>query len=82
MAFVGTEWHGSCPGTGPVEVFLHKCWLMTAVGIRLSYIIMYIFYVSPSSNVLPTNINIFIIVKDSRTLEVRGVAMSQLNGKC
>ena len=47
---------------------------MTAVGIRGVYIIMRIFYVPPSRNVLPVNVNDFIIIRDSMSLGGKGVA--------
>jgi hypothetical protein len=47
---------------------------MAAVGIRLVCMIMYVFYVPPSRNVLPVNVNDFIIIRDSMSLGGKGVA--------
>jgi hypothetical protein len=47
---------------------------MTAVGIRGVYIIMRIFYVPPSRNVLPVNINDSMMTKDSTSQGDEGVA--------
>jgi hypothetical protein len=64
MALVGTEGHGPCPWARasrcvppPVST--------AAVGIRLVFIVMYIFYISPSRNVLPIKVNDSMIIRDS-----------------
>lgn len=43
---------------------------------------VHIFYVPPSKNVLPVNINDSTMIKDSRSQGGAVVAMSQQNGKC
>jgi hypothetical protein len=48
---------------------------MAAVGIRLVYIIMYIFYVPPLRNVLSVNINDSMMIRDSRIIGGKGVAI-------
>jgi hypothetical protein len=71
MALIRTECHGSCPWSrasrhGPPQT------PMAAVGIRLVCIIMYVFYVPPSRNVLLVNNSM--INRDSTSHGGEGVA--------
>lgn len=47
---------------------------MAAVGIRLVYIIMYVFLVPPSRNDLAFNVNDPLIIRGSSSLTDKGVA--------
>lgn len=47
------------------------------MGIMLVYITMYMFYIPPSRNVLPVNINDCMISQDSMSLEAKVWQMSQ-----
>ena len=49
---------------------------MAAVGIRLVHIKMYIFH-SPLKNVLPNDLNDSMVIRNSRSPGVEGVAKSQ-----
>lgn len=55
-------------GTGPVEEFLHECWLMACLYSNV-HILCFSF-----KDIFPVNINIFTIIKDNRILGGRGVA--------
>jgi hypothetical protein len=54
---------------------------MSVVGVRLVYIIMYIFYVPTSRNILPVSINDSDNQKVYRVWDVKVWLMSQQNGK-
>jgi hypothetical protein len=53
---------------------------MCAMGIKLVCIIMYISHIPPK-NVLPVNVNNYMIIKNSTSPGVEGVVMTQPNGK-
>jgi hypothetical protein len=52
---------------GPPQVLMPCC------GHRLACIIRYTFYIPPSKNVLPDNVNDFMIIRDSTSLGGIGV---------
>lgn len=56
MAFVGTEWHGSCLWDRPADMGLYKYQVsMVAMGMRLVCITLYIFYTLLLRNVNPSD---------------------------
>ena len=55
---------------------------MTTKSIRLVYRIMYIFYNPPLRNVLPVNINEYMMIRNSTSPKAKVWLMSQPNGKC
>jgi hypothetical protein len=54
---------------------------MAAMGIRLVCIMLYIFYIPFSRNILPVNINDTMIIRNSMSQEAKVWLMSQKNGK-
>jgi hypothetical protein len=48
--------------------------MMETMGIRLGYIIMYIFYIPPLRNILPVKANNSMIIRDSSSQGEEGMA--------
>lgn len=81
MTMVGTEIHGSCPWDrtrrhGSPQMS------MAIVGISLVCIIKYIFYISPSRNVLFVNVNDSVQISEAGVCKTKVWLRSQQNGKC
>ena len=47
---------------------------VSAVGLRLVSVIIYIFYLLPSRNILPVNVNDSMIIRDSTSPGGKGMA--------